>query len=181
MIPLRFGEKVPAKIPVSLPDNDYLIAGPAAPSAFTDLHTTIDLWIDPDHIYTADEVYAENDIMDDPPTSNKLHLKGFGFAVPAAAKIVGVSISICSFSAGEMYTFLQLYDGADFLGASKNKLTPLDDPARLDFGGTADLWGATLTPDIINSATFGLVLWTQAPEPTWTLHDWLTMTIYYIL
>jgi hypothetical protein len=97
------------------------------------------------------------------------YLRGsdFGFTIPASATILGIEAAIYYTSnAGSAYTEdeVRLAWGASAASLSTtNKASgglPTV-PAEATYGGAADLWGelsSTLTPAVINSSDFGLVL-----------------------
>ncbi|GEM_PF-5200293 len=96
-------------------------------------------------------------------TSQLLALRGFGFAVPQDATIVGVTATVLRFASNNT----SLADAAVRL--TKDGSTPVGSDLRvatqwtttattITYGGTANLWGTTLTPAEVNSAGFGLLL-----------------------
>lgn len=94
-------------------------------------------------------------------------VSGFGFVVPSTATIVGISIDIqrysnltgvvdmSSSSGGHPGVVLQ--NGGTILGTDHSLAGnwPTTPGSTFTYGGPTDLWGATLTPAIVNSSSFG--------------------------
>jgi hypothetical protein len=89
-----------------------------------------------------------------------LEVRGFGFAIPASASIVGVSVRVLRFG-----NLVQITDDTVRLLAA----APLGDsraaamgwPTSLqsrEYGTVEDTWGAALTPAIVNASSFGVGL-----------------------
>ncbi len=92
-------------------------------------------------------------------TSTKsLLLTNFNFNIPSGAKVLGIAVTLYTASNdnGSDQT-LYLYNGSN-LGANKAKINTLipTSTTASNYGGTTDLWSATLTPAIINSSSFGI-------------------------
>lgn len=95
--------------------------------------------------------------------SRLLVARNFGFAIPSGATILGVEAELLGhwqFAAGNV-TLCQLFAGGVVIGsdnkASASGAFPLGSPASaVAFGGSADLWGAALTPAIVNDSGFGV-------------------------
>lgn len=99
--------------------------------------------------------------------SEQLNSTAFGFAVPATAQIQGIQLDL--YGAGATDGFSGIYESSLILrnaganiGTDKGRgftsLWPNTNGLIASFGGSADLWGASLTPAIVNSATFGFGL-----------------------
>lgn len=88
--------------------------------------------------------------------------QGYGFSIPSGATILGVEVEMhwydSNFNGGDhaKQDQIRLWHNGSPIG--NNKSTYADIPicgCFTTFGGPTDLWGATLTPAIVNSSTFG--------------------------
>lgn len=84
----------------------------------------------------------------------------FGFAIPSAATILGITISavLVSQSAGTDATLAQaaLWVSGAQLGTAKTPATLFTTtPDTVTYGSAGDSWGASLTPAIVNDPSFG--------------------------
>jgi hypothetical protein len=113
-------------------------------------------------------------------TSQYLVGRNCGFAIPTDATIVGVTVRIeaAETSAGSETLNGRLQDETGALtGSGKTASIGGTTPTVYTYGGTADLWGATLTPAIVNDADFGVRFWfTTAHNMT---VDYVTIAIEY--
>lgn len=91
-------------------------------------------------------------------TGNNTTGTDFGFALPSGATIDGVEATVeWSVTAGSWTATVGLWDAGAVIGTAKTSaaITSTTDVV-VNFGGAADLWGATLTQAIVNGAGFGL-------------------------
>ena len=123
-------------------------------------------WASTTSIYANDDVYAtstpvQNSIMD--------KLRGTmstPFAVPGTATINGVEVRYrrLEIASGNdiTSTSVQLTRAGAVIGsASTNATGWAISEEVVTLGGAADLWGAALTPTIVNDTDFGAVIWGQ--------------------
>lgn len=101
----------------------------------------------------------------------------FGFAIPSDATINGVK-----FEARQLGTVaavnVQLQDDtATLIGSSKSYTATASSTVTL-LGSSSDVWGATLTPAIVNDADFGVRIWNTLTGNTMRL-DAVWLTVYY--
>ena len=82
----------------------------------------------------------------------------FGFDIPEFATIDGVEVSVeFSVSGGTWNINTQLYNASAVIGSSKTGAnTSSTTDITQTFGGASDLWGATLTRDIVNGSGYGV-------------------------
>jgi hypothetical protein len=82
----------------------------------------------------------------------------FGFDIPEFATIDGVEVSVeFSVSGGTWNINTQLYNASAVIGSSKTgSNTSSTTDITQTFGGASDLWGATLTRDIVNGSGYGV-------------------------
>lgn len=87
-----------------------------------------------------------------------LALTAPGFAIPADSVIGGVQVDVQAKRTGGAATlYAQLCDG--LLGVGEAKSAAVDtSEGTITFGGPSDLWGANLTPDLVNSSGFGAIV-----------------------
>ena len=111
----------------------------------------------------------------------------FGFNIPSSATILGVTIGFQIY--GESATTgtvaqVALWQTGALLGTAKSPGTPINAyPAVTpeSYGGAADLWGAALTPAIVNDPTFGFAVSINADSVRVFLYGPFTVTVYYTL
>jgi hypothetical protein len=89
---------------------------------------------------------------------------GYGFTLPAHATIVGVTVRVeaTETGSGSSSYIPQLHSATTptLIGSAKTAVTVTGTtPVISSNGGTSDLWGATLTPAIVNNAGFGVSIW----------------------
>jgi hypothetical protein len=95
-------------------------------------------------------------------TSNYLKFLDWGFAIPSNATITGVTVTInklLSQNVIEDY-IVRLVVNNSLTGNNKaaSGRWPIFVATDSIYGSTTDLWGATLTPALVNAATFGFVI-----------------------
>ena len=105
----------------------------------------------------------------------------FGFEIPEGATITGVVFDLLLTNTNPATLHAQLWNAA-LLGNRTQQ--PLDTEAAFtwySFGFDSDLWGAELTPAIVNSSDFGVVIAVEGSqlEGTLTTCDVFNLTIYY--
>jgi hypothetical protein len=116
------------------------------------------------------------------PTNNTQYLvaRNFGFAIPAGATIDGVTVRIeaSESSSGTDVLAAHLQDETGALTGGVKTTGNVTTLAVHTLGGTADVWGATLTPAIVNDADFGVRIWGASPAGDWIV-DYVTIAIEY--
>jgi len=111
---------------------------------------------------------------------------GFGFAIPSTANILGVVVtaSLQSQNSGSASTLSQvsLWNGAA-LGTPKTPGTAFTSVSTPQSYGTAgDAWGASLTPAIVNSPSFGFSMAVNVPDNIRVfIEPQFSITVYYTL
>jgi hypothetical protein len=108
---------------------------------------------------------------------------GYGFALPAHATIVGVTVRVEAAETGGGSTsyIAQLHSATTptLIGSAKSAVTVNSTTATVySSGGTSDLWGATLTPLIVNNAGFGVSIWSTDTSNVLYV-DYVTIAIEY--
>lgn len=111
--------------------------------------------------------------------------QGFGFSVPSSATVLGVIVSFPIQSQGPTTgTVNQValwYSGAQE-GTAKSPGTPITTtPTTTAYGSAADLWGAALTPAIVNDPSFGFALSCVADAQRLFLDFPFMVQVYYTL
>jgi hypothetical protein len=93
---------------------------------------------------------------------NAFIAEGFGFSIPGAATILGVVVTLGVVSqATTTGTVAQiaLWEGGAQQGTAKTPATPITvTPTTTNYGTSGDLWGAALTPAIVNDPSFGFAV-----------------------
>lgn len=89
-------------------------------------------------------------------TFQTLRLTNFGFAIPASATIVGVTARIIARRTNFMASAAQL-SLAGVSSSNRNVTLGTSFPGSpQSVGGASDLWGASLSPAIVNGSSFGI-------------------------
>ena len=101
--------------------------------------------------------------------TNRLNITNFRFNIPASATITGLKLLVIAYSNGTGAAFVS--DSAVYLVHDNDEIS--ENRAKLfgegiwfgdgkrKYGSSDDLWGATLTPDIVNDRTFGVSIGVQ--------------------
>ena len=115
--------------------------------------------------------------------SDYLVISGFGFTVDSAATILGVTVRVEASETGTGTTnyIPQLISATTptLIGSAKTAVTVSGTTKVVSTnGGAADVWGATLTPAIVNAAGFGVAIWSTDTVNTLAI-DYVTMEIEY--
>lgn len=118
-------------------------------------------WTNPSNVVSSNNGYAAFSTTSTATTDN-LAATGFGFSIPANTIIIGITVEIerkASTNSGTEYVrdnaVYLVNAGADLSATNKAETGtkwPTSD-AYTSYGGSTDLWGATLTRAIINSST----------------------------
>lgn len=113
-------------------------------------------------------------------SSQYLVASNFSFTVPAGATIKGIAVKIgaAESSAGSETLSAQLQNESGTLfGSSKTNSIAGTGETVYTYGSISDLWGATLTPTIVNDTDFGVRFWfTTAHNMT---VDYVTVSVEY--
>jgi cysteine-rich repeat protein len=153
-------------------------AGPNSPgTVVSDNSLAGAAWSDPGNAAASDDLYAGSN----PPTEY-LKATNFAFTVPPTAVILGISASVERTSAGGTVFDASvrivkggLVTGTDHLNPPSS-LWP-DTDAIANYGGPADLWGASWTAADINAAGFGIAIaGTDTFDGAFVDHITLTVT-----
>ncbi len=118
--------------------------------------------------------------------SRFLYASGFGFNIPGTATIVGVLAEVNRNPGNPnaiVDSTVRLFDGTNMIGANRaTSLTWANGFNYQSYGGSSDLWGASLSPSLVNSAGFGLYfkLYNSSANVFATVSvDHVRMTVYY--
>jgi hypothetical protein len=122
-------------------------------------------WTQPQNAMTSDGVYSTVTLTVGilaTATTNYLTATGFGFAIPAAATICGVTVTVqhkrIDLALGAIVdNSVKLVSGGSIGGTEHANSTdwPMTE-TTVTYGGAADTWGLSLTPSIVNNANFGV-------------------------
>lgn len=110
---------------------------------------------------------------------------GFGFNIPSNATVLGVVIGFATISqsatTGYVAEVALWYSGAQE-GTLKSPHTNITTTyTNQSYGGPADLWGASLTPAIVNDPSFGFAVSVTCDSIRCFLGIPFTCTVYYTL
>jgi hypothetical protein len=150
--------------------------------------TIYNSWQNPNNINqiageTSDYVFK--DAFGSRPTSTLVGRR-FNFNIPLNATIDGLVVKVRKRveTAGKAKDrYIQFYNST-FIGTNKASTTLYDSNyVTTEYGGPNDLWGLTLTPNMLNSDTFSLVM-----QATWVDNgaynvyiQWMTVEVYYTI
>jgi hypothetical protein len=142
-------------------------------------------WTTPTNVYSDNATTATgaagNAFVSVP--SDYLVTSAYGFTLPAHATIVGVTVRVeaAETGGGSSSYIPQLHSATTptLIGSAKTAVTVTGTTAVVySSGGTSDLWGATLTPLIVNNAGFGVSIWSTDTSNVLYV-DYVTIAIEY--
>lgn len=151
-------------------------------------------WTNPSNIYTSNNTYAVSASIASSSTSGYLTCTGNGFSIPTGATIDGIEVTVEAKNqlSGNGFQLRVQSSEANirYAGATISALPPsgianqtwnsTSDQSKT-FGGSTNLWGATLTPAIVNDSTFGFrcrFFNLNASSQTFSV-DCIFMKVYY--
>lgn len=161
----------------------FTSTGDVLTTSGTNVSRGFDAWVNPGNI-TADD--GTNSSCNSFPSgqSDYLVAKGFGFSVPSDAIVLGVTVKVemAETRVGFGVDFrAQLQDDAGTLAGSGKVILAAENggtPTVYTYGSTSDIWGATLTPAIVNDADFGVRFWfTHIADAVFV--DYVTIAVEY--
>ncbi len=108
---------------------------------------------------------------------------GYGFTIPGGSTISGVTVRVeaSETGTGASSYIPQLHSATTptLIGSAKSAVTVTGATKVISSnGGTSDVWGATLTPDIVNNSGFGVSIWSTDTTNTLAI-DYVTIAIEY--
>jgi len=120
---------------------------------------TGDSWSNRSRIVSDNDSYVSSDINN---SSRELYTSTYGFSIPSNATITGVQVVIGRYaensnSLHDNKVNLR-YSGSEIATNKASSSYWPTSEAAATYGSSSDVWGATLTPAIINDNTFGVVL-----------------------
>ncbi|MCR4304740.1 MAG: hypothetical protein NUV63_11050 [Gallionella sp.] len=126
-------------------------------------------WATPANAVSSNNAYATVS-LNDFQVSNYLRCTGYGFAIPAGATILGVTVNVERRASNTGIRDAAMRLVRDVAGTPAIQATDRSTPTNyttLDVieahGGAADLWGGIWTPADINLANFGAAFASQKP------------------
>lgn len=112
-----------------------------------------------------------------------LIFNGFGLSVPSTASIQGIEVGAVLLSQSSTTGTLSqvsLYSSNAAIGTAKAPGTLFTTtPTPETYGAATDLWGATLTPAIVNDPSFGFAVAAVADTVRLFINSPFTLTVYY--
>lgn len=128
-------------------------------------------------------ILADDGSISSVVTASQCHYliaSGFGFSIPAGSVILGVTVKIeayTDFSTPQLRTNIQ-DDGGALIGSEKaQSMSGGAAYTVYTYGSTSDVWGAPLTPAIVNDADFGVRIWVQSISDVRV--DYVTIAVEY--
>lgn len=143
-------------------------------------------WTSPGNATTSNNSYASCSLPEG-TTPECLVWSSFGFSIPAGSNILGVIVEIersASLDGARWIedTFVSLVSSGAAVG-SNHAATGVQWPTTdtfASYGGSSDLWSASLTSSIVNASGFGVALQCSANGATLTPSiDSCRITVYY--
>jgi len=141
-------------------------------------------WSNPDNAKVSDNARAVAASIAEETTSQYLHGSNFGFAIPVGATIDGVKIEVegrVTVGAASS-NFVNLILAGNLVDDYEISIPGLDGTdTYYATGGPTELWGATLTPAIVNASNFGVAVFFYNGFPTASTIeiDHIRVTVYY--
>jgi hypothetical protein len=133
-------------------------------------------WTNPGNIVSDNATDATNNGS----SSNYLVARNYGFSVPGAATIAGITVRIelSEHSPGSETLNARLQDeNGALIGSGKTASVTGTTKTVYTYGSTSDLWGATLTPAIVNDVDFGVRFWFTTSHDIRV--DYVTLAVEY--
>lgn len=142
-------------------------------------------WVNPGNAKESDDNFAVISFIAD-SSSEWLAASNFGFALPNAARIIGIKSRIELLSAFELIPFdsvsLIIAGTIDETTNQVDGETTDTTEAVVTFGGVSDLWGLVLTRDMIESSGFGVAIAFPVPLGIEVIFvDHITIEVFYQL
>lgn len=107
-----------------------------------------------------------------------------GFSIPSNATILGVSVTFgvnCQGTPASTVAQVALWNSAGQVGTAKSPGTVITNTITANtYGGAADLWGAALTPSVVNDPSFGFAVSCALGNRVFLDQPYL-VTVYYTL
>jgi hypothetical protein len=125
-------------------------------------------WTNASNIYTSNNTYAVSGSIASSGVTGFLTCTGNGFSIPTGATIDGIEVTVeaknqlsaTGFQLRPQSGEARIWHAGAAIGSatpsgiSTQTWTTNSDQTKT-FGGSTNLWGATLTPAIVNDSTFG--------------------------
>ena len=127
------------------------------PTGFTsDTSSGTGTWSNTSNLTSTNATYATATISSGGQSSYILKTTGYGFAIPANAKISGIQVKVVRKGTSAMDRRVQMLKGGSYAGYryGKDKYWSSTDETVF-YGGVDDLWGTSWTAADINDANFG--------------------------
>lgn len=140
-------------------------------------------WVNPGNAVVNDASDATC-VLTNGQKTDPLRLTSYGLNIPVNSTILGVTVAIegsaSTNSIIKDFDLSLVHDSAT-IGTAKGDTTTLWTTTKtmVSYGDESDLWGATLTPSIVNNPTFGVQFRAQAIGSATARVNEITMTIYY--
>jgi len=118
-------------------------------------------WTNPSYVNISNDSRATRLLLA-AAVSDPLAITGFGFAIPAGATILGITLQIERSAAALITTgvdsSVRLLQAGVAAGDDKASASawPSSVDAVATYGGITDLWGTTWTPALVNASGFGM-------------------------
>jgi hypothetical protein len=140
-------------------------------------------WSNPDNALVDDKNMATV-VLDTATESQELRVTGFGFQIPANAKITGVGVAMGRQAVGVVHDggLTILLDGQTPLVKFYEPAWPTSAIGVHDYGGLGELWTSTITPADVNKPSFGASLWVKRDASAGTVTasvDAMEAFVYY--
>jgi hypothetical protein len=164
-------------------------------SAFGCLSCPGSQWSNWNNIFAADGLTADVGLNAFPNCfqttcyySRFLMASNFGFSIPAAAVIAGVTAEILRMSSASpdiKDSIVQIITGGNAGNNHADTTLWTSAPVTITYGDSTDTWGLPLIPDSVNTINFGLRIMIRNGSPVTAFNpssiDHIQLTVYYSL
>jgi hypothetical protein len=151
-------------------------------------------WTNASNIYTSNNTYAVSASIASSGVTGFLTCTGNGFSIPTGATIAGIEVAVegknqisaNGFSLRPQSGEARIWYAGAAIGSGNpsgitNQTWTTNSDQTKTFGDSTNLWGAALTPSIINDSTFGFrcrFFNNNASSQTFSV-DCISMTVHY--
>lgn len=170
------------------------VTGTVSSTTGTSIGAGTNQWTNPNNIFTSNNTYAVSGSISNVATTGYIYALANGFSIPSGATVNGLEIAIEGKNAvagtgfrvrPNLSDIFLRYSGADQSpntpsGVSQDTWSNTADLTKI-FGSATASWSASLTPAIVNDASFGVRVRFQnlnATTQTFSV-DRISITVYY--
>ena len=124
-------------------------------------------WSDPEAVYSGTSATAN---VTPGATPGGLQVTGYGFNIATSSAITGVQVTVVGYTNSNATLSANLILNGASLGTANPRITVPNNLGTLTFGSMSYSWDVTLTPEQINSHSFGVQLYGYCSFPLGTIY-----------